>query len=282
MVYHERYHVLIGTTSTPVINMSVDNYFEQQGSGLPIVFIHGSYATTATWKKMLQQLAKSNHCISIRLPGHGGAPAADDFSAPTIETELAIIEQVVHQVTDQPLHLVGHSYGGVVALAQALKGNLDLSLMTLFEPVAVWLLEVMKNEEMDKHVKEFLAKYREDVAQGVPYACGQVIDFWGGKNAFEPLPDFIKDGMTPLVANNIRHWDICTTVCNTPLDLQKLSTPTQVVCGSRSNKVAHAISDHLRETIPHSKKYVIEGASHFLVTSHVDECLSVLADSSIF
>ncbi len=257
--------------------MKIDNYFEEQGSGPAIVFIHGSYATTSSWKKMIETLAANHHCISIKLPGHCGTPDPEDFSNPSIETELEILGQVVKSLTDEPIHLVGHSYGGVVALAQALKGNLKVSQLSLFEPVAVSVLDA----EMSVVVKGFLAKYRQDVANKVPFACGQVIEFWGGKGSFESLPDFIKKGMESLVANNIRHWDSEAVMDCKAVDLQKLSVPTRLICGTQSNPVAHAICDHLHNQIPHSKKYIIDGASHFLVTSHVDECLETLCDQSI-
>lgn len=231
---------------------------------------------------MIEQLAQHNHCISIKLPGHGGAPDPDDFSDPTVETELSILEQVVNQFTAGPIHLVGHSYGGVVALAQALKGNLPLSQLTLFEPVAVWVLDVAKNEELNDRVQKFLAKYRHNVVQKTPYVCGQVIDFWAGDGVFESLPDFIKNSMVPLVTNNLRHWDICTTIRSSLRDVQQCLVPTRLVCGTGSNPLAHAISDHLSEELPNSKKFLIEGASHFLVTSHFEECLSVLQNPFVF
>ncbi|XOV77886.1 MAG: alpha/beta fold hydrolase [Aestuariibacter sp.] len=258
--------------------MNVNNYFSEQGSGPPIIFIHGSYATTATWKKMVEQLAASHRCILIKLPGHCGTTDPDDFANPTIETELAIVEQVASLLPDEPIHLVGHSFGGVIALAQALKGNLNISQLSLFEPVAVSVL----NGEMNAVVQKFLAKYRHDVSTNVPFVCGQVIDFWGGKAAFESLPDAIKAGMEPLVANNIRHWDISAALDCKAVDLQNLAIPTRLVCGTRSNPVAHAICEQLNKQIPHSKKYIIEGASHFLVTSHADDCLKALGEQSFF
>lgn len=258
--------------------MNIDNYYSEQGSGPPIVFIHGSYATTSTWKKMVEQLAVSNRCISIKLPGHCGTPDPEDFSNPTIETELEVIEIVVNSLTEEPIHLVGHSFGGVIALAQALKGNLKISQLSLFEPVAVSVLD----KKGSAIVQKFLAKYRHDVSENVPFACGQVINFWGGDGTFESLPDVIKEGMEPLVANNIRHWDSEAVMDYKLVDLQKISIPTRLICGAKSNSVAHAICDHLNNQIPHSKKYIIEGASHFLVTSHAYECLEVLGDQSAF
>jgi pimeloyl-ACP methyl ester carboxylesterase len=125
-------------------------------------------------------------------------------------------------------------------------------------------------------VQQFLLEYFHDVSANKPYVCGNVIDFWGGKGAFESLPSFIKDSMVPLVENNVRHWDLCAAMSNKVSDLQSLVVPTQLVCGTYSNSVAHAIVDHLCDELPTSKKYIIEGASHFLVTSHLNECLAVL------
>ncbi len=258
----------------------MQQYVEQQGSGTPIVFIHGSFASTSTWKKMVETLASNHHCISIKLPGHCGMPNPNDFNQPSVQTELAIIEQVVNELTNQPIHLVGHSYGGVVALAQALKGNLNISQLTLFEPVAVWVLDVMHDTNNSDTVKTFLEKYRFDVANKIPYACGQLIDFWGGQGSFDVLPGFIKDSMNILTPNNIRHWDICTAVNNSQADLNNCTIPTRVVSGSQSNPVAGAIAVHLNDQMPNSQGDVIDGASHFLVTSHVDECLSILKEYS--
>lgn len=258
--------------------MNINDYFEEQGSGSPIVFVHGSYATTSTWKKMVSQLAENHRCISIKLPGHGGAPEANDFDAPTIETELNILEQVVNSLTDEPVHLVGHSFGGVVALAQTLKGNLNLSQVTLFEPVSTWVLDRVEDKEMSDRVQVFLNKYRQDAANKKHNVCGQVIDFWGVEGDFETFPDFIKEGMKPLLANNIRHWDLCTEIDSSLSDLKNCSVPTRLVYGDQSNPVARSICHYLEEHIPNSKKYKIEGASHFLVTSHSEECLQALED----
>ena len=253
-----------------------ENYFEQKGKGEPIVFIHGSYATTSAWKKMVETLSKTHHCILFKLPGHGGAPEPNDFSNPSIDTELNILAKVVNQLTDQPIHLVGHSYGGVVALSQALKGNLNIQQLTLFEPVAAWVLDACHDTNMKFQVDLFIQNYRHDVSNNVPFACGQVIDFWGGEGAFASLPDFIKESMETLVENNIRHWDLCTDITSSLKDIHNCQVPTRLVYGTQSNAVAHSIAKHLFNELPNSSVHVIQGASHFLVTSHVNECLVTL------
>lgn len=266
----------------PTYTMKIDCHYKQKGTGPPVVFLHGSYATSSTWKKMVEQLAARYHCILIDLPGHGGAPDSDDFSAPTIETELSYVEQIVARITDQPIHLVGHSYGGVVALALAMDGRVPVSELTMFEPVAVSVLDRIDDIQLIECLRTFLIKYRRDVSRNIPRVCGQVIDFWGGEGSFEQLPDFIQESMEQLVTNNIRHWDVCAAINSNPGDLQRCLVPARIVCGSGSHPIARAIAKQLHRQMVASKKYTIEGASHFLVTTHVDECVRVVQDSSFF
>ena len=266
----------------PMPHTSAPCYYEQQGSGNPIVFIHGSYASTSTWKKIVQSLAHSHHCILIKLPGHCGMPDPDDFNAPNINTELAIIESVLAELIpqhNQAIHLIGHSFGGVVALALALKGSVKIQELTLFEPVSTWVFASVGDHTMTQQVNTFIQGYRDAINNKEPYVCGQVIDFWGGKGAFEPLPDFIKQGMVPLTANNNRHWTLCENTYHHRAALNALTIPTKLVCGSTSNPVAQAIVHHLSHELPNNKCYTITGASHFLVTSHANECLTVINDS---
>lgn len=256
--------------------MNIDSYFEQQGSGPPVVFIHGSFATTSTWKNIIEHMAKDHHCIAIKLPGHGGVPDPTDFDKPTIETELSLLEEIVNTLTDQPIHLVGHSYGGVIALGQALKGNLQIREMTLYEPVAAWLFSITHDESMLHRVSELTKKYRLAAEKKEEYVSRYVIDFWAGDGTFDQLPVFIKDNMETMVRNNLRHWNVCERVAYTRKDLENCDIPTRLVYGSKSSIVAHELVKQLDSLMPVTKSYLIDGASHFLVTSHLDECLSVL------
>lgn len=278
-------------TNNNGINSSHENtpapcYYEQQGSdnNSPIVFIHGSYASTSTWKKIVQQLALTHHCITIKLPGHCGMPDPDDFNAPNINTELAIIESVITELTvqaNQPIHLIGHSFGGVVALALALKGTVNISQLTLFEPVSTWVFKSVGDHNMMAQVNAFIQDYRESISNNEPYVCGQVINFWGGEGSFEPLPDFIKDGMAALTKNNNRHWTLCENMHHHRSALNALTIPTKLVCGSASNLIAQTIVQHLSHELPNAKQYKIANASHFLVTSHANACVDIIKDQAV-
>ncbi|MEH6474028.1 MAG: alpha/beta fold hydrolase, partial [Halopseudomonas sp.] len=213
-----------------------------------------------------------------KLPGHGGTPDPEDFDQPTLDTELALIEQIVAATSDQPLHLVAHSYGGVVALALAIKGNLKLSRITLFEPVATWTVRTFNDQPSIDAVNQFYQGYRRAVLDNETDACSRVIDFWCNAPVYSTLPEFIHDAMRPLTRNNLRHWELCQSIQYSQADLQDLTMPLRVAHGDRSHPVAAAIARHLCAHTPNSREVVIAGADHFLVTSHVDQCLALIRE----
>ena len=88
------------------------------------------------------------------------------MASPTIETELSIIEAVVAELTDKPIRLVAHSYGGVVALSLALKGSVEIKNITLYEPVPMWVFDTVGDSANAILLAEFLAGYRAAVANG--------------------------------------------------------------------------------------------------------------------
>ncbi len=254
--------------------MVVTDYYVEQGSGEPIVFIHGSFANTSTWKYMVSNLSDRFRCICIKQPGHGGAPAPSDFDAPSVDTEVAIVEQVLEHLDLGPIHLVAHSFGGVVAVAVALGARVPLRAMTLFEPVLTGILEISGRDDDAKAVDQFCDDYRNAIANRERYACRRVIDFWGGEGQFDQMPAFIKEAMDPLTDYNARHWDLCQNTVYPVETYEALSVPTQLVCGDRSSTIVRSISECLLTHLVDAKMDIIFSASHFLVTSHAEKCLN--------
>ena len=69
---------------------------------------------------------------------------------------------------------------------------MNLSQVTLFEPVAIWVVNSVGDKEMSAGVQEFLTKYRQDASDKKHYACGPVIDFLGGKALLNRYPTPLK------------------------------------------------------------------------------------------
>jgi pimeloyl-ACP methyl ester carboxylesterase len=85
--------------------------YEERGTGVPVVFIHGLTFSRHTWDPLLDRIAGRFRCVAVDLPGHGGSPG--------LPSSLEEVGRQVHGlVADlgiaRPV-VVGHSYGGALA-----------------------------------------------------------------------------------------------------------------------------------------------------------------------
>ena len=244
----------------------------------PLVFIHGSFANSKSWYKIIDKLGDNYQCIAVNLPGHGGLEDPTDFDCPTFEPEFEKIEKAICDIpyANNGVHLIGHSFGGVVALAAALNNRLPIKKLTLFEPVAVNVLQTFTETKALKTVLDFVNLYETAFKTGQENVCARVIDFWGGKGSFDLIPDHIKKVMVHLTANNLRHWRLCMKSEGGISDYKNLNIPVTLVHGSNSNTVAKRIVSSLNTHLPKSSIKIIDDATHFMITSHPQECVDII------
>jgi pimeloyl-ACP methyl ester carboxylesterase len=180
---------------------------------------------------------------------------------------------------DTGIHLVGHSYGGVVALAAALKDEFNIKKLTLFEPVAASVLKTFGYEDELKAITRFTEDYQKSFDDGEKYICARVIDFWGGPGSFEIIPEHIQKAMDVMTKNNLRHWTLCMNEIFDSSEYKHLNIPVSLIHGSQSNSIAKLISSALNHQLPNSELHVIENASHFMITTHAEECVEIINPS---
>src|SRR4051812_49079121 len=95
--------------------------YDESGAGPTIVLVPGSCSTGAAWRPVMAQWDNCFRCVTTSLLGYGGTAERRIADDPGIAHEIGILEQVIRR-TGGAVHLVGHSFGGLVALATAL-GN---------------------------------------------------------------------------------------------------------------------------------------------------------------
>lgn len=90
------------------------------GSGPPIVCVHGAPGTGADFEALAALLARSYTVIAPDLPGYGDTPlAAGPAPSPGARSELLL--ELIDALGLGPVILVGHSFGGVIALGAAAR-----------------------------------------------------------------------------------------------------------------------------------------------------------------
>ena len=87
------------------------------GDGLPVVFLHGLFGSSQNWVGMGNRLADLGHCLLVDLRNHGDSPHAATHTLADCVQDLADWSRL-H--APDPLRLIGHSMGGLVAMGFAL------------------------------------------------------------------------------------------------------------------------------------------------------------------
>lgn len=82
-----------------------------------IVFIHGIGGTTRYWKTRVQPLASNYRLILVDLLGYGQSPKP--WTKYTVVRHVEELYQVLHK--QEPMTLVGHSFGAIIAMAFAAR-----------------------------------------------------------------------------------------------------------------------------------------------------------------
>ncbi|MDJ0918755.1 MAG: alpha/beta fold hydrolase [Woeseiaceae bacterium] len=99
-------------------------HVQRAGQGDTILLLHGTAASTHTWRDVIPALSGSFDVLAVDLPGHGfservvgGGMSLDDISDG--------IAGLLHDLKISPSCIVGHSAGAAVALNLVLKNQVD-------------------------------------------------------------------------------------------------------------------------------------------------------------
>ena len=118
------------TNTTTAADGTAINW-HRDGTGVPVVLVHGITEQAATWDPIVAELEDGFEVFSIDLRGHGASGSAADYGLAAMAADIA---QVVADADIEHPHLVGHSLGGAVvsaagaAISVASVVNLDQSL----------------------------------------------------------------------------------------------------------------------------------------------------------
>jgi pimeloyl-ACP methyl ester carboxylesterase len=129
-------------TLSPIAVVPPCNDSFDVGMGSVVVLLHSSLSTKRQWQVLSERLAHSHRCIVFDLMGYGNAMHPPDRARFSVAEEVARIRARLAMLISSrtAIHVVGHSYGGAVALRLAQELQSQTRSLTLFEPVAFHLL----------------------------------------------------------------------------------------------------------------------------------------------
>ena len=101
--------------------------------GAPIVLLTGAGCNASAWCPHVAALAVGGPVYGLDMPGDP-KPSVARIPITPPETCAAWLDELLDQLTDRPAHLVGTSFGGWVAMNQALRAPERVASITLLDP----------------------------------------------------------------------------------------------------------------------------------------------------
>ena len=218
------------------------------GHGERVVLVHGDiFDGESTWR-MQQPLADHYRLVMMNRRGFGDSDEPDGGGE-----DFDVDAHDVIEVLGAGAHLVGHSYGAVVALLAAARRPDLVHSLAVFEPPAFRLVEARPDVQDFRHRIEQLVLAEPDPARFLPLFVAAV----GGdpKRLPDPLPPPLVKAAGILLAARWP-WE-----ADIPVDvLARAPFPKLVVSGGHS-EMFDSVCDALEQTTG-ARRAVIPGAGH--------------------
>jgi pimeloyl-ACP methyl ester carboxylesterase len=250
--------------------------YEEAGAGPVALLLHGSPGNARAWVRVGERLADRYRVIAPDLPGYGETTPQSTPGGHTVGYAAELVEALIHEV-GSPAVVAGHSYGGVVALAVALRARVSVGALALFEPVAVPVLSMVGDTEAFAAAKTIIDSYVASAEGGDERAVQTMVDFWFGAGAFERMPAPVTAYLLRSTAANVE--DVRATFRETySADaFRALSMPIVTVVGDRSPDITHRIARAIAAHAPRASVMMLAKADHALTTTHVEAVAQAIA-----
>ena len=258
-------------------------------SATPVIALHCSGSGSAQWRKLSDALGSRHAFIA---PEHYGCESTGPWSgerAFTLADEAARTVGII-DASCAKVHLVGHSYGGGVALRAALERPERVASLTLYEPSAFHLLKTMGS--YGAHALAEIVAISKRTADGV--SCGDYrgaaasfVDYWGGRGAWEALRPSVQAALTRWAPKAPLDFRALLDERTPASAYTALRIPALIMRGQHAPVPTRAIAERLPTLLPAARLAVIEGAGHMGPLTHADKVNAAIvrhiaeADASI-
>jgi pimeloyl-ACP methyl ester carboxylesterase len=241
--------------------------YVEEGAGESIVFVHGAFSDLRVWEPVREEVAKRYRFIAYTQRYHGlGAWKGDgkEYSTVTHADDLA---EFITSLNAGPVHLVGRSGGGAVAMVAALKNPALVRTLTMHEPAALFALPAESAER--KAAREDSAKWasaaREASKAGDPVRAARL--FIEGVYELEPGGfDRLPEAIRTMVLDNARTAPLMFGASSAPAvtcdALKTFNRPTLVTQGEKTRAFFKLISAEISKCVPEARQVSFPNLVH--------------------
>ena len=235
-----------------------------------VIALHCSVADAGEWRSLSETLSGD---YVVLAPEHDGSESHGPWNG---EHTSGLVDEAARSVAliderKEKIHLVGHSFGGGVALNIALARPERIASLSLYEPTVFHLLRQMGNDgaAADAEIRDVARRIDQCIAVG-DYRAGmaEFVDYWNGHGAWK--------AMRPVAQRALIHWapkaprDFRVLIDDpTPATAYAaLRIPVLIMRGEQAPLPTRLISERLIEILPKGRLKIVAGAGHMGPFTH--------------
>jgi pimeloyl-ACP methyl ester carboxylesterase len=241
-----------------VMNRRLPGYFSV-GEGPAVLLLHCTLSSKKQWRGLSGMLRRDHRVIGVDLYGYGETEMPENQEEFTLLDEVMLVQSLLETIlpAGEPLHLVGHSYGGAVALRFCHHLPERVTALTVFEPVAFHLLP--PGDPGLESVFAMMRALQSLISAGKRRDAVQTfIDYWSGTGSFEKLPQRVQDEFASKADKLL--LDIRALTRNAPglEEYRQLRLPVTLITGTASRGSALRVAQQLALTLPDCRSVSVE------------------------
>jgi esterase len=242
-------------------------YHQSQGTGRPLIILHGLFGSSDNWRGVAKQLATQAQVIRVDLRNHGQSPHSDEMSYDLMADDVA---ELMADLNLQQVDVIGHSIGGKVAMALAARYPEKLRRLLVVDMAPKWY--------PDRHSDIFEALLALDLSQftkrsEVDVALATTIADKGIRQ-FLLMNLALSDGKLQWRINlqglSEHYSELLQAVC----EGQVIELPTLFLRGDLSNYIEQDDEVTIKQTFSNSDITIVEQAGHWIHAERPDLFLS--------
>jgi pimeloyl-ACP methyl ester carboxylesterase len=251
----------------------VELEYEVHGTGEPVVLIHGSVVAD-TYLPMLSEPALSRYKL-LRYRRRGFGNSTHPTSVISIRDQANDCLRLLRKLSIPRAHVVGHSYGGVIALQLALDHPEAVHSLAVLEPA---LVGIIPNSAQFSALEPVVETYQNRHKQAALEAFLQLVAGPNWREWFDRLPGSFEmaladaDNFFRVELPALSEWQF------TPDDASRIHQPMLAVLGAESAPVFPEIQKLVLSWFPQARPVTIPRANHMLQASEPRAVAEALAD----
>ena len=212
--------------------------------GESVVLLTGAGGNAAAWFPHVAALGQDGPVYGIDMPGDANPSVPRALMTPPAAC-AAWLDELLAQLSDRPVHLVGFSYGGWVAMNQAIRAPRRVASLTLLDPAGL--------TEVDARFLRWLSI--SGLATLTPMPLRRRLARW------LDLPGILQPELMTLMWAGIRgyHAEPKFPAILTDDELRAIGVPVLLVTGARSALLTPAEARARGSLMPHADVAVVPG-----------------------